>query len=99
MQVLPINLGNDLMKRLTILLVLALGLVACGSAEGSDAPPIAGCTETASEELFVLKMYECEKTRVYTFKDPLSRDEWRSMAEEMGTVITNVSDHWLVVKR
>lgn len=87
------------MRRLTILLILALGLAACGTPEPPDAPPIFDCTETASEELFVLKMYECEKTRVYTFKDPLSRDEWRSMAEEVGTVIVQVSDHWLVVKR
>ncbi len=85
------------MKRLVVL--LSLVLTACGTPAPPDAPPIFDCVETPSEELFVLKMYECEKTRVYTFKDPLSRDEWRSMAEEMGTVITNVSDHWLVVKR
>jgi hypothetical protein len=84
------------MRRLIIALMLSL--TAC-SAAAKEAPPIFDCTETTSEELFVLKLYECEKTRVYLFKDTLARDEWRSMAEEVGTVIVQVGDTWLVVTR
>jgi hypothetical protein len=93
-----------------IIAVVAAVLILGGCSSNDPAPaaaptvaataPTEGCTATATEELFVLKMSECtaRATRVYEFADTAARDNWRKAAESIGTVVVGTGDTWLEVK-
>jgi hypothetical protein len=85
------------MKLLATLSALVLVIAGC-NAGAPATPPTTGCTETASEELYVSAMYACADTSVYVFKSTEARDSWRQAAEGFGIVVTGSGDAWLVVK-
>lgn len=65
-----------------------------------DSAPTTGCTETASEELYVSQMFDCadRKTRVYTFADKAARENWWTAASAAGSVKVTEGETWLEVK-
>jgi hypothetical protein len=98
-------------RRLAVVVVaLAFVVSGCGGGEGvgggTEPQDQAGCdslVETPTEEMFVLKLFDCttggEKTKVYTFNDSAARDNWRKAGEQFGAVVLDSGDRWLKVKR
>jgi hypothetical protein len=76
----------------TVIVLVAGG----GGADGAgSAAPTAGCTEVATEELYVQHAYDCpDGTRVLTFADSSARDDFLKVAEHFGAVTVERGATW-----
>jgi len=102
------------MNKATVVTVLAAAVLMLGGCGGSKEPageaassapaagaPIDGCTETATEELYVRKLYHCDarQANVYTFDSKEARDNWWKVAESTGSMKNTEGDTWMEVKQ
>lgn len=87
-------------------IMLATALAACGGGSGGtattkDARTEAGCPaaqEEETEELYVRHLYSCNDHSLYVFNDKAARDNWRNIAEQVGGVVLQQGDNWILAK-
>jgi hypothetical protein len=97
----PIVAGILATFTLTAVIALNLALSDRPSSDVNPAggPPLDGCQETASRELYVQRAYACsDGTRVVTFADDQARDAYLTTAESFGTVTIERGIGWARVR-
>lgn len=87
----------------SVFLILVLGnlillTVLLEGGEEVPKPPIDNCKEVPTKELFTLKKYDCGDTTVYTFQNDEGRDNWITMATQIGGVVLDKGDSWVQVR-
>lgn len=61
----------------------------------ADTPPIAGCHEVPSSELYVQQTYACDDgSRVVVFATDAARDDYLAVAEHFGAATLGVGRRW-----
>lgn len=97
-------------KTSLIILVVVLMVVLLATAAGvtyaltrqdgaGAAPPIAGCAEGSTEELFVQRVFECpDGTRVVTFASDQARDDYLKIATHFGAVVIEQGPAWARIR-
>lgn len=103
-----------ILTKTAAVVVLALPLLAACGSDKPAAPstststsgelpvtaPVDGCTETATDELYVAHLFTCDRgTSVYVFNDATAKGNWWQIASQMGGVKVSEGDTWLEVKQ
>lgn len=91
------------MWKRTVVLLVALVIAGCGNDSEESPDDVAvelGChfREEETDELFVRHLYKCDNTRVYFFNDTKARNDWWTIAREVGGVELRRGDRWIQVK-
>lgn len=78
----------------------AVALLADGTGAAGDAPPpLDGCHEVTTQELYVQHAYACDDgSRVVVFTDGRARDDYLKTAEYFGTVTLDRGPRWARVR-
>ena len=70
-----------------------------GGGGAGSAAPTAGCSEVATEELYVQKAFGCpDGTRVVTFATTAARDDYLKVAEHFGVVTVDRGATWARIR-
>jgi len=78
-----------LLLTVTILLTVTMG-------GGNTQPPIEGCIDTGSRELYVQHAYQCsDGTYVATFSDDDARDQYIEITSHYGVRIIEQGHRWV----
>lgn len=73
----------------TVLLIVTMG-------RGDTQPPIEGCIDTGSRELYVQHAYQCpDGTYVATFSDDDARDQYIEITSHYGVEIIERGHRWV----